>query len=73
MHTLSMQDCFRVSGGEPKELYCSATVGTNGASVTCGGYTSTWGTAARATYAFLAASPFTVPGIIERARAYFQF
>lgn len=63
MHTLSNCEISKVSGGE---LNCTVTVSAN-PSASCTGGLSDWGSAVKSIWDFLAASPFTVPGIIERA------
>ena len=52
------------SGGE---LTCTVTVSAN-PSASCTGSESDWIAAGAKVYYFLAASPFTVPGIIERIK-----
>lgn len=64
MRNLTMSESALVSGGE---LNCTITVGTT-TTASCTGSESDWVAAAKKVYYFLAASPVTVPGIIERAR-----
>lgn len=62
MRNLYIQEVSEVSGGE---LNCKVTLGVP-TSVSCEGSESDWSTAGKKVYAFLAVSPFTIPGIIER-------
>lgn len=62
MRNLSFEEVSKISGGE---LECSVTISKD-PSLTCSGGWSDWVAAGGAVWDFLAASPFTVPGIIER-------
>jgi hypothetical protein len=62
MRNLSMDEVVAVSGGE---MTCTASLGTN-TSVSCTGGVSEWAMVGKLAWKALAASPFTVPGIIER-------
>ena len=64
MRSLSAVELSEVSGGE---LTCTVTVSAN-PSASCTGSESDWIAAGAKVYYFLAASPFTVPGIIERIK-----
>ena len=64
MRDLSGREICGVSGGEAT---CTVSFGTD-TSISCTGTVSELGTLAVKAYAFLAVSPFTVPGIIERLR-----
>lgn len=62
MRSLSFEELPMVSGGE---LECSVTISKE-PSLTCSGGVSDWVHAGKVVWYALAASPFTVPGIIER-------
>lgn len=62
MRNLSLEEISEISGGE---LECSVTISKD-PSLTCSGGVSDWWAAGEMVWNFLAASPFTVPGIIER-------
>lgn len=62
MRSLCMEEVLEVSGGE---LECSVTLSKD-PSLTCSGGWSDWVAAGTFVWHALAASPFTVPGIIER-------
>ncbi len=62
MRPLSLSDIETVSGAE---LVCTATVSKD-PSLSCTGTASDWVAAGKAVWDFLAASPITVPGILER-------
>lgn len=64
MRDLSRMDVSMVSGGM-SELTCTVEVSLT-PSVSCTGTESAWINAGMKAWAFLAVSPFTVPGIIER-------
>jgi hypothetical protein len=62
MRLLDQNEICQISGGE-----ATCTVGVP-SGVSCTGTLSELGEVAVKAYAFLAISPFTVPGIIERLR-----
>lgn len=68
MRTMSLSEIGPVSGGggSAGDLQCGFKIGTKESYITCNGAGSSWSDLASITYRALAASPFTVPGIIER-------
>lgn len=64
MRTLKMSELDCVEGGE---MTCTVSVGTD-TSVSCTGNATDWRQLGQSVWAFLSASPFTVPGIITRVK-----
>lgn len=62
MRELVYTEVQSISGGEAQ---CTVSLGTS-TTVSCTGTVSELGTVAAQIYSFLAVSPFTVPGIIQR-------
>ncbi|WP_198014140.1 hypothetical protein [Pseudoxanthomonas sp. J35] len=63
MRTMFAEEVAMVSGGE---LTCTVEISKKDPKVECTGTLSEWAEAGKAVWDFLAASPITVPGIIER-------
>lgn len=64
MRSLTVDEVGAVTGGE---LECTVTLSKD-PSLSCTGSASDWAAAGKAVWNFLAASPVTVPGIIERIK-----
>ena len=62
MRILSKEEACNVSGGEAE---CTVSIGTS-TGVSCTGSVGELAMVAAQVYGFLAASPFTIPGIIVR-------
>ena len=62
MRSLSIEEISSIAGGE---LECSVTISKD-PSLVCSGGVSDWFGASTFVWYALAASPFTVPGIVER-------
>jgi len=62
MRVINQDEICNISGGEAT---CTISAGTS-TGVSCTGTVNELGTVAVQAYAFLATSPFTIPGIIYR-------